>query len=235
MSCYVLVHGAWGGGWVWKRVRNRLQAAGHDVFTPTLTGLGARSHLLDRAVNLETHILDVVNLILWEDLSDIVLCGHSYGGCVITGVADRIPERIRTLVYLDAFIPDDNQSLMDLIPKEHAEKHLEAARTYGDGWKVPPIPAEEVKLNENDREWATRKRTMQPIETLRQRVHLTGALNSIKNMIYIRATGYEEGSPFMPFQEKARAAGWKVIEMTGGHVLMLDQPEQLATLLGDAT
>src|SRR5579862_2388072 len=111
MSTFVLVHGAWHGGWCWKRVRAILQAQGHEVFTPTLTGLADRSHLLTPAVNLETHIDDVVNLIRWEELSGVVLCGHSYGGAVISGVAERIPEHIAALVYLDAFVLDDGESV----------------------------------------------------------------------------------------------------------------------------
>src|SRR6266550_8366608 len=97
MATFVLVHGAWHGSWCWKRVRKALYAQGHDVFTPTLTGVGERSHLLARNVNLDTHIDDVTNVIRWEELSDVVLCGHSYGGCVIGGVADRVPERIGAL------------------------------------------------------------------------------------------------------------------------------------------
>ena len=116
MATFVLVHGAWHGSWCWKRVRKALQARGHDVFTPTLTGVGERSHLLSPDVNLDTHITDVVNLIRWEELSGIVLCGHSYGGCVITGVADRLSDRIAALVYLDAFVPEDGQSLYDILP-----------------------------------------------------------------------------------------------------------------------
>jgi len=108
-TTYVLVHGAWHGSWCWKRVRKSLRDAGHQVFTPTLTGVGDRSHLNSAAINLSTHIADVVNLLQWEDLSDVVLCGHSYGGSVISGVIDRIPERIRTLVYLDAFVPEDGE------------------------------------------------------------------------------------------------------------------------------
>jgi len=109
MSTYVLVHGAWHGSRCWKRVRKALQVQGDDVFTPTLTGLGERSHLLSPHVNLGTHIEDIVNLIKWEELSDVVLCGHSYGGCVISGVADRVPDRIGALVYLDAFVLKDGQ------------------------------------------------------------------------------------------------------------------------------
>ena len=115
MATFVLVHGAWHGSWCWKRVRKALQARGHDVFTPTLTGLAERSHLLAPNVNLDTHIDDVVGLIKWEDLSDVVLCGHSYGGCVISGAADRVAQRIGALVYLDAFVFADGQCLLDTV------------------------------------------------------------------------------------------------------------------------
>ena len=131
MATFVLVHGAWHGSWCWKRVRQALQDAGHDVFTPTLTGVGERSHLLSLHVNLETHIDDVVNLIRWEDLSDVVLCGHSYGGCVISGVADRVPDRIRALVYLDAFVLRDGQSLHDTLPPAQRDLQLERRKQPG--------------------------------------------------------------------------------------------------------
>jgi pimeloyl-ACP methyl ester carboxylesterase len=145
MSTYVLVHGGWHGSWCWKRVRKALQLQGHEVFTPTLTGLGERSHLLSPHVNLDTHIEDVVNLIKWEELSDVVLCGHSYSGCVISGVADRVSNRIGALIYLDAFVLRDGQSLLDTMPSYQIEMHLEAARRTGDGWKVPPIPGRGVQ------------------------------------------------------------------------------------------
>jgi pimeloyl-ACP methyl ester carboxylesterase len=114
MATYVLVHGGWHGGWCWQKVTPRLRAAGHDVYTPTLTGLGERAHLLTPAVGLETHIEDVLGVLHYEDLQQVVLVGHSYGGMVITGVADQVPERIAQLVYLDAFVPQDGQSLIDL-------------------------------------------------------------------------------------------------------------------------
>src|SRR5260221_7032991 len=137
MATFVLVHGAWHGSWGWKRVRKALQARGHEVFTPTLTGVGERSHLLSRHVNLDTHIDDVVNLIRWEELSDVVLCGHSYGGCVISGVADRVPDRIGALVYLDAFVLEDGQSLHDTLPPSQRDLQLELTLQHGEGWKVP--------------------------------------------------------------------------------------------------
>src|SRR5438876_10673071 len=136
MSTFVLIHGAWHGSWCWKRVRKMLQDLGHQVFTPTLTGLGERSHLLSPSVNLDTHILDVVNLIRWEELSDVVLCGHSYGGCVISGVADRIPARIRSLVYLDAFVLDDGESLAQHVPAAMYSQLIDGANAVGDGWKI---------------------------------------------------------------------------------------------------
>jgi len=127
------------------------------VFTPTLTGLADRSHLLSRAVNLETHILDVVNLIRWEELTDIVLCGHSYGGCVISGVADRLPEHIRALVYLDAFVLEDGDQMQHL-SEAYAHQFREGAKNLGEGWKVPPVPAAMFNVNAADRELHGRHR-----------------------------------------------------------------------------
>ena len=140
MSTYVLVHGAWHGSWCWQRVRKALQQQGHQVFTPTLTGLGERSHLLSQQINLETHIADVVNLIKWEELSDVILCGHSYGGAVISGTADRIANKISALVYLDAFVLDNGQTLNETVPAPMRDAQIEGAKLVGDGWKIPPIP-----------------------------------------------------------------------------------------------
>src|SRR5687768_10046835 len=175
MATFILVHGAWHGSWCWKRVRKRLQNQGHEVFTPTLTGVADRSHLLSGLVNLETHILDVVNLIGWEELSDIVLCGHSYGGSVITGVADRIPEQIRALVYLDAFVPENGENLDQYIPE------------IEDNWKIPPILAAKFNINEPDRAWVNRQCTSQPVGCWQQPIRLTGNIDQIKNITYILA------------------------------------------------
>jgi pimeloyl-ACP methyl ester carboxylesterase len=114
MANFVLVHGAWIGGWCWRPNAQALRKAGHEVFTPTLTGLGERSHLMNPSINLDTHIADIVNVIKHEELSDVVLVGHSYGGMVVTGVADALAEKIRSLVYLDAFVPESGQALVDL-------------------------------------------------------------------------------------------------------------------------
>jgi pimeloyl-ACP methyl ester carboxylesterase len=230
MSTFVLVHGAWHGSWCWKRVRQALQSQGHQVFTPTLTGVGERCHLLSPQVNLETHIDDVVNLIKWEQLSDVILCGHSYGGCVISGAADRIADRIGALVYLDAFVLEDGQSLHDTLPPDTRNMQLEATRSAGDGWKVPPIPAEVFNVNAKDREWVNRQCTMQPLATFQQPLKLTGAIHRIRNVTFILATGFE-GSPFPPFYERAKAQGWKTLTVSCGHDVMLDLPDTLSRAL----
>ena len=230
MSVYILVHGAWGGSWCWKSICRALQAQSHEVFTPSLSGVGERSHLLSRHIDLDTHIADVMNLIRWEELSDVVLCGHSYGGCVVTGVADRMPDRIRALVYVDAFVPENGQSLHDTLPAEQKHAQVEGARKTGDGWKVPPIPAEVFNVNAGDRVWVDRQRTPQSLATFQQPLQLTGATDRIKNVTYILATGWEH-SPFLQFYEKAKAKGWKTLTMACGHDVLMDKPGELLEVL----
>jgi pimeloyl-ACP methyl ester carboxylesterase len=230
MSVYVLVHGAWGGSWRWKGIRRALQARGHEVFTPTLSGVGERSHLLSKQVSLSTHIADVVNLFRWEELFDVVLCGHSYGGCVVTGAADQVADRIRALVYVDAFVPDNGQSLHDTLPADQRDAQVQGALLNGDGWKVPPIPAEVFNVNPRDLAWVNQQRTPQSLATFQQPLQLTGALERIKNVSYILATGWEH-SPFPQFYEKAKAKGWKTLTMECGHDVMLDKPTELLEVL----
>lgn len=224
MATFVLVHGAWHGSWCWKRVRSALQKLGHEVFTPTLTGVAERSHLLAPDVDLQTHTMDVLNLIEWEQLTDLVLCGHSYGGMVVTGVADHIPERIRALVYLDAFVPEHNQALMQFVPI--AEDQLI------DGWQCKPISAETFGVNLADRAWVDRQCTVQSVACFRQPAQLTGAGASIGRISYTFASGWAgEQSPFYPFYQKAKARGWQTSELACGHDAMLDQPEAVTALL----
>jgi len=148
------------------------------VFTPTLTGVAERSHLLSTAVNLDTHIDDVSNLIRWEELSEVVLCGHSYGGCVISGVADRIPDRIGALVYLDAFVLEDGESLHQTLPPTARNAQLEGTLRDGEAWKVPPIPAQAFHVNAKDAGWVDRQCTMQPLATFQQALKLTGGIGA---------------------------------------------------------
>jgi pimeloyl-ACP methyl ester carboxylesterase len=227
---YVLVHGAWHGSWCWKRVEKSLRDAGQQVFTPTLTGLGERSHLNSAAVNLSTHIADVVNLLRWEDLSDVILCGHSYGGNVITGVADQVPERIRTLVYLDAFVPEDGECLFDLHAPEHAQYMRLQAQMAGDGWNVPPIPAERFNVNLRDAAWVNAQCTSQSIASFEERIRLNRVPHHTHDVTHILATGWDN-SPFRVAHERAKAKGWKTRTVTCGHEVMLDLPRELTDLL----
>jgi pimeloyl-ACP methyl ester carboxylesterase len=142
MATYVLVHGGWAGGWQFKLVEPYLRHEGHNVYRPTLTGLGERVHLASPNLDLNTHISDVTNVFKYEELEDVILLGYSYSGLIVTGVAEKIPHLIKHLVYLDAFVPADGQSLAVILGKEVMQFLLQAADTYGDGWRVPPNPNE---------------------------------------------------------------------------------------------
>ncbi len=227
MSTYVLVHGAWRGSWIWKRLRRLLQAQGHEVFTPTHTGVADRSHLASSSVNLDTHITDVANLLRWEELSDVILVGHSYGGCVISGVADRETDRIAALVYLDAFVLENGQCLNDMIPQDVRAERIAQAKEVGEGWNLPPISAEEFNVNPKDGDWVNRQSTWQSLACFEQPLRLTGALDRIKNVTYIWASDWSP-SPFPQCYEKAKAKGWRTLAIDCGHDVMLDRPEQLA-------
>ena len=229
-ATYVLVHGAFHGSWCWKRVRSNLQRRGSEVFTPTLTGVGERSHLLSPNITLDTHIDDVANLIRWEGLRDIVLCGHSYGGCVITGVAERLPERIGSLVYLDAIILQDGQSMHDAVLPFVREAQLDRATKRGDGWKVPPPPdpASALSLNKRDTAWVATQLTPQPLATLQQKLRVTRASQQIRDIRYVLAS---KSAANQPFAGLARSLGWRTITIDSGHDVMLDNPDQLVSEL----
>jgi len=233
MATFILVHGAWHGSWCWARVRRALLDRGHRVFTPTLTGIGERSHLLSRGIDLQVHVDDIANLIRWEELDSVILCGHSYGGCVISGVAEAVPDRIAALVYLDAFLLEDGECLHNLLPDEHRALQLSLAAEHGEGWRVPPIPAEVFNVNALDRDWVDRQCTPQPLATFQQPIRLTGAASHIRSH-FIFASGWE-GTPFAGSHERAKARGWTTSEIASGHDVMLDAPEALVSeLLGIA-
>jgi pimeloyl-ACP methyl ester carboxylesterase len=185
---FVLVHGAWHGGWCWRRVADRLEAAGHKVYAPTLTGLADRSHLLSDAVTLDTHIADVAQLIEWEDLNEVILCGHSYAGFVLAGVAERVLPKLAALVFVDAYVPRDGESMFD-VATPSSRTSLQAAIKAGDKVRQPP-PAETFNVNEQDRAWVDGKMTPQPVAVALQKVRLSGALDKVPGRAYVRATGY---------------------------------------------
>jgi pimeloyl-ACP methyl ester carboxylesterase len=228
MTSFVLVHGAWHGAWCWQRVARLLSRAGHDVVTPTLTGLGERSHLLAPDIGLDTHILDVVNEMKWRQLGEVVLVGHSYAGLVISGVAETMEKSIAAFVLLDAFYPESGQALVDLAPPPVREIFFAAERS-GAG-SIPPRSAAMFKVNERDRAWVDAQCTPQPVKCGLQKVTLTGARERIAKKSYIRATAYPS-EPFDAALAKARARGWRSHEVDCGHDVMIDAPERLAAIL----
>jgi pimeloyl-ACP methyl ester carboxylesterase len=233
MATFVLVHGAWHGGWCYARTAKLLRDQGHDVFTPTLTGLGERSHLASAAINLSVHIQDVINTIKWEGLTDVVLCGHSYGGMVITGVADQLAERIRSLVYLDAFVPESGKALWDYVD---AEFHSFFMQTAGaGGGQVAPSPAAAFNVNAKDAPWVDQNCVPMAISCFLEQIKLTGKHTTVKKRAFIFATGWENAtsptSAFKPFYEKAKAdPGWIAMESKVGHDVMVDDPQGLAMM-----
>jgi pimeloyl-ACP methyl ester carboxylesterase len=235
MATFVLVHGAWHGSWCWARVRQGLLDQGHRVFTPTLTGVAEQSHALSPDIDLQRHVDDVTNLIRWEELDSVILCGHSYGGCVISGVADVVSERIAALIYLDAFLLEDGECLHDLLPAEQRDMQVSLANEFGEGWRVPPIPAEVFNVNALDRDWVDRQCTPQPLATFQQSIRLSGGPSRISRNHFIYASDWE-GTPFTACHDRAKARGWTTSEIACGHDVMLDRPEALtAELIGVAT
>ena len=228
MATFLVAHGAWSAGWAWKKMRPLLRARGHELFTPTHTGLGERAHLAAPEIDLETHIADILGVLQFEDLREVVLIGHSYGGMVATGVADRARERIAMLVYLDAFAPRDGESIFDLTPDRRSVM-VEAARTSGDGWKMPanPMPPD---TPEADKNWAMPRRLPQPLKTFEQKLRLQNGEPTLpRHYIYCRRCPPDDR--FRQFYERAKREGWSNYEIDASHNPHITAPEVLADLL----
>jgi len=237
MANYVLVHGGWFGAWCWYKVVPLLQAAGHSVYTPTLTGVGEQAALLTPEIGLDTHIQDVVNLIETKDLQQVILVGHSYSGMVITGVADRVPDRIAHLVYLDAVVPRDGQSLADTAPFVGTFLRREANKN-GDGWRVnPPRGGAFGITKEPDLSLVRSKVTPQPLKTFLQPVHIThpDVVAAIPHtyiectrrgvIVWLMRRILMRGS--LPLNEP----GWNRRKLASDHIAMILEPQAVADLL----
>src|SRR5258707_595747 len=209
-------------------ITSRTMSGVHRVFTPTLAGVGERSHLLSRDVGLDTHVADVTNLMIWENLRDIVLVGHSYGGVVARHVADRMPDRIRSLIYLDAFVPENGKTLFDYLP-DNGEGDRKLAVAHGDGWRVPPRPASFLSVNAADAAWVDRQCTMHPLSSFEAPAQISGARGGNANIGYILPCGFE--GPFRQLYAKAGGRRWWQEELALGHDVMLDMPHELPDLL----
>ncbi len=232
-SPIVLVHGAWHGGWCWRRVIPLLQAAGHEVFAPTLTGLADRAHLFDRTINLDTHIQDVIGLLEHEELSNAVLVGHSYAGAVITGVADRAASRLAGLVYLDAFLPLNGKRIVDYINPARREATIKAGDANG---FVDPPDATLFGLvpGTADMAWVTRRMTRQPFGTMSQPLRLDGGGGATLRRMYVHCTKPGTGS-FDQFADALRGdPRWTFHEFRTGHDCMVLEPAETARLIMSA-
>ena len=226
-STFLVCHGAWSAGWAWKKMHPLMAAAGHRLVTPTQTGIGEREHLANPSIDLETHIQDILNVIRYEDLRDIVLIGHSYGGMVATGVADRARDRITQLIYLDAFVPDDGQSHLDL--NEPARQRIQELAKAG-GWRVPPNPIP-PDTSETDVAWLTERRVPQPIKCFEMPIKLRGGELTLPRS-YIYATRVTPADTFRPFAERAKSEpGWRYYELDASHSPNVTAPEALMRLL----
>jgi len=245
MTAYVMVRGAWLGGWCWQKVASRLRDEGHDVYPVTLTGLGERAHLASPKVDLETHISDVVNVIEFEDLHDVVLLGHSYAGLVVTGPADRIPERVSELVYLDTAPLPDGTTLIETFPPEVRGRVEGQVEDLGGGWRWPMPPPEELAnfgslegVSDDDLGLLRSRAAPQPFVTYTQPLRLTNpareellklgivcsfSLAQVQEMI---ASGH-------PLFRELSGPNWRFVEPPTGHWPMFSRPGDLAELLLD--
>jgi pimeloyl-ACP methyl ester carboxylesterase len=228
-ATFLVCHGAWSAGWAWKKMHPLMAAAGHRLVTPTCTGLGEREHLANPSIDLETHIQDILNVIRYEDLRDVVLIGHSYGGMVASGVADRARDRIAQLIYLDAFVPDDGQCLLGLLPESERQRMLQLAKA-GDGWRVPPNPTP-PDTPQADLESLTERRVDMPIKCFQMPLKLRhGGLTLPRSYIY--ATRITPADTFGRFAARAKSEpGWRYFEIDASHSPNVTAPQALMTLL----
>jgi pimeloyl-ACP methyl ester carboxylesterase len=225
MSIYVLVHGGFMGGWIWSQIAKILRKAGHDVFAPTLTGLGERAHLASPEINLNTHIQDIVGVLECEDLSQVILVGISYSSMVITGVAERAPERLSRLVYIDTVIPKDGQSWCDLLGTEVTQLIIEQSKQNGDGWRIPGI------LNPP-------RLQPHPLKTCTDNLEVKNPASVKIPRAFIHCTARSKENPFAPFwpridnfAEEIKQQGWWYRSLPTDHSAPLTMPKELAELL----
>jgi pimeloyl-ACP methyl ester carboxylesterase len=230
MATFVVAHGAWSAGWAWKKMRPLLRGAGHELWTPTYTGLGDRAHLTNPDVSLDTHIKDIVAAIEMENLNDVILIGHSYGGMVATGVADRARARVAQLVYLDAFAPTDGQAVFDLIAREAADKMIAGAVSSPSGYGIPPNPMPQDTLPE-DVEWATPRRMAHPLKAFSTKLRLNADLTLPRHYIYCSKIGAVD--TFGQFLTRAKNEGWRTYELDASHNPHITTPAALLTILNE--
>ena len=226
MATFVVAHGAWSAGWAWKKMHPLLAAKGHRLVTPTCTGLGERAHLASRDIDLDTHIADIVNVLEFEDLAGVHLIGHSYGGMVATGVADRARSRIAALIYVDAFAPRDGDSVFSLLPEQTRAQRAGGAAATGfipSGAMPPDTSAEDVA-------WCTPRRKPQPVKTFEQAIRLKEDFTGPRHYIY--CPKHSPDDRFGQFYQRAQREKWAGAHaLDASHNPHITVPETLANLL----
>ncbi len=229
---YVLVHGAYGGGWIWRDVAAGLRTLGHRVWTPTQTGLGERAHLMSRQITVDTHIEDVASVIETDELRNIILVGHSYGGMAVTGVADRMTDRVRHVVYLDALIPEDGDTAFTVLPAGMAEARRKVAREQGGGVALPVPGPEAFPIPDSPgKDWFMRRLRPHPIGTYESPVRLSKPAGAGLPVTYVAYTNPALAS-IEPSRQRARAkAGWRYLELPVPHDVEVPMPEKVVDLL----
>lgn len=229
---FVLVHGAFHGGWCWQKVSKKLRAKGDVVYTPTLSGLAEHKNTLNSEIDLNTHITDIVNLIVMEDLHNVVLVGHSYAGAVIAGVADRIPERLSKLVFLDAMLIKNGQSALDVSPVDIRKYFVKATTEFDKGLSIPFFTADFFGVkNAADLKWLNARLANQPFKTFSQRLVLNHPYGNHLPLTYIACTSPELRA-IKGFADMAKSSkNWKYLELNTGHDAMITMPVELAQML----
>lgn len=232
MAAFVLVHGTGGGGWYWQFLAPLLRAAGYDVYAPTLTGLGSSSHLLHELnrISLDTHVKDVANMLFYEDLSEVVLVGHSYGGMVITGVAAKESHRLAQLVYLDAYLPLEGENEIMLWPDDQKERYR---ADLASGIKFrPPISSSMLGITDSKMsDWVQERLTPHPYSTYEDPPASGTPESASIPRTYIHCTLGPLSSWMEPFAARARKLGWNVHAMARGHMVMITHPKEVAEIL----
>lgn len=228
---FVLLHGAWHGGWCWERVAGPLRARGHRVTTPTQTGLGERSHLLTADLDIGVFVADLVNHILWEDIEDAVVVGHSFGGNAISGAAEQIPDRISRLVYLDALIPESGRSPFDELPPDVVAARIAQSEKTSGGLSVPAPPAEAFGVTTpEDMDWLEARLTPHPLRAFMSSQTFRAAPGNGLPAQYILCNDPVYG-PLESARLRARELGWPIAEIATGHDAMVTAPGALVDLL----
>ena len=228
-NTFLVCHGAWSAGWAWKKMHPLMNKAGHRLVTPSYTGLGDRAHLAQPGIDLDAHIADMLAVIKYEDLRDFVLIGHSYGGMVATGVADRVRDKVQQLIYVDAFVPQDGQSLLDFLPESERRRMREGAQS-GDGWRVPPNPTPPDTPPE-DVAWLNERRVNMPIKCFETKLKLEkGPLTLPRSYVY--ATRFPPVNVFGQFAKMTKSdSAWRYFEIDASHSPNVTAPEALMALL----